>query len=717
MHHASYLPLDAARPSPRWTLPALGLFFLVLAFPAKAQGTTPADEGEGVTLDDDATRAHPTPERDAALPLQVTEVEVLGGPRARVPHVGPPRLGLAPHHRSERAGASWDALLGDNAGIRTRSLGPAPERPVIRGFDGERILVLEDGQRMGDVSGSAEDHAISVDPLSVVEVEVIRGPIGVLYGGNAIGGVVDLRRASLLDAWPAGMAATARSTVSSVDRGAGLHVGGAFGGEHLALGLRLSGRTSGAVRTPDGPLNDTQSLAGEVGADLGWRSEELRGELRVAWRQHTYGLPDGDDVDATLEDAAGERVEMRLRRLRLSHELGWEPQGGSLRLRHVAAFTAYVHDESEIESVAGEAAIEDVELQFDIMSHSQRLELHVVGQAGVRGEGRFGIDVDFQRSRIAGEEVLTPDATRSRAGLFGVQELVLSPTAHLIAGLRGELTHISTSSNEAFSRDQGNLPAGDIVFPDIAASLGFRVVPTPGLTLGLQGARAFRAPLVEELYSDAPHLGANAYEVGDPTLGSEVAHGADAWVRWTQGVLALDASLFVSHITGYIVRAPTDDFDPSSGLRVFAYGSTAATLLGGELSADLELPANVAVRVALDVVRGSEGGIGGSPLPAMPPPRLVAHLGWSPGVHFVRLRSTWTSAQRRVAANEETTEGHALFGATLGTRFGSLGGYFTAVLQLDNVMNTAWRDHLSRVERRDRPMPGRNILLALTGEW
>lgn len=640
----------------------------------------------------------------------------IAGPRARTPHAGPPSLRLGARERAERPGNTWDGLLEDSPGVRSRSFGPAPERPVIRGFDGERILVLEDGQRMGDVSGTAEDHALAVDPLSVVEVEVIRGPISVLYGGNAIGGVVDVRRASLLDLWPDGPALTARTTLSSVDRGAGLHLRGAQGGERWAAAIRASGRVAGEVRTPDGPLDDTQSLAGELGADLGWRSGGLQGELRLSWRGHVYGLPEGEPEDGVEADD-DERVEIRLRRLRASHELIWQRPGAGDRLRHVTAFTAYVHDEVEIETEDDGAVDEDLELRFDILSHSQRLELQSRGGGGVLGDRTVGLDADIQRIRIGGDEILTPDALRSRAGLFGVQELVATQALFVPLGLRGELTHVATSANEAFSRELGNLPDGGELFPDVAASVGLRLEPMVGVAVGLQGSRAFRAPLVEELYSNAPHLGANAYEIGDPNLSSEVVHGGDVWARVDRGRVRLDASAFVSHVSDYIVRAPTAEFDPDSGLRIFVYGSTDATLAGGEFAAQVDLPANLGVRFAADAVRGSEGGLSGTPLPAMPAPQLHARLGWQPGPHFVRIRTTATAAQNRTAPDEDETPAHALLGGEIGTRFEAIGGFFTAVLRVDNALDTAWQDHLNRVERRDRPMPGRNIQLSLSGEW
>ncbi|TVR04709.1 MAG: TonB-dependent receptor [Deltaproteobacteria bacterium] len=676
-----------------------------------------ADAAEEVEPPGDEAGEMEEPE-DAAMdepPLPPPTFSI-AGPRARTPHAGAPSLRLTPRDRAERPGATWDGLLEDSPGVRSRSFGPAPERPIIRGFDGERILVLEDGQRMGDVSGTAEDHALSVDPLSVVEIEVIRGPISVLYGGNAIGGVVDIRRASLLDLWPDGTALTLRSTVSSVDRGVGLHLRGAQGGEHLAIAVRASGRAAGDLRTPEGRLEDTASLAGELGADLGWRTGPLQGELRLGWRGHVYGLPEGE-AEEEEDDDDDERVEIRLQRLRASHELLWQQPGSAHRLRHVTAFTAYVHDEIEIETEEDGTVDEDLELRFDILSHSQRLELHTRGSDGLIGDRTVGLDADIQRVRIGGDEVLTPDAFRTRAGLFGVQELVLSPAVAVPIGLRGELTHITTRANEAFNRDLGNLPEGSELFPDAAASIGVRVSPTHGLTLGLQGSRAFRAPLVEELYSDAPHLGANAYEIGDPDLRSEVVHGADVWARFDHGPLRLDASAFIAHVSNYIVRAPTADFDPESGLRIFLYGSTDATLAGGELAVDVDLPANLALRLSADAVRGSEGGLSGTPLPSMPPAQLHARLGWHPGAHFVRIRTTTTTAQNRTAPDEDATPAHALLGGEIGTRFDALGGFFTAVLRIDNALDTAYQDHLSRVERRDRPMPGRNIQLSLSGEW
>src|SRR6056297_374158 len=168
-----------------------------------------------------------------------------------------PAQSLNAEQLQQRAAPSLGEILDGNPGVTTRSFGSAPARPVIRGFDGDRVLVLQNGERMGDLSGTAVDHAVGLDPLAMDRVEVVRGPASLMYGSGAIGGVVNLFSADMPREWDKGSRSALASHISSMnDMGAGL-ISTRYGTEKYAVTGRMIYRNGGDLTTPEGTLPDT----------------------------------------------------------------------------------------------------------------------------------------------------------------------------------------------------------------------------------------------------------------------------------------------------------------------------------------------------------------------------------------------------------------------------------------------------------------------------
>jgi len=213
-----------------------------------------------------------------------------------------------------RAAPSLGEMLDSASGVAMRSFGSAPARPVIRGLDGDRVLVLENGERMGDLAETAADHAVALDPLAINRIEIVRGPASLLYGPSAVGGVVNLFNEDIPRTWSGGLSGQAAFLGASVNTlGAG-HGRLVYGDRTWAAGARLAARGAGDIETPEGTLPDTylRSTSGAVGAS--WRPNGEAGHFigaSVSGQTYTYGLPELiEDDDA--------RVEMRMHRLTAS---------------------------------------------------------------------------------------------------------------------------------------------------------------------------------------------------------------------------------------------------------------------------------------------------------------------------------------------------------------------------------------------------------------
>ncbi|HWI17084.1 MAG TPA: TonB-dependent receptor plug domain-containing protein, partial [Vicinamibacterales bacterium] len=183
------------------------------------------------------------------------------------------------------------ATLAEAPGVTMRSFGPGPARPVIRGLDGDRVVVLEDGQRMGDLSSQSGDHGVPVNPAAARKIEVVRGPATLLYGANAIGGLVNV----ITDQIPT-QPTTRPSGNLTFDFGSnGGHAGGAgdihVGNGRFALHLGGAGRRAGNYQTPDGEVDNSQSrmAMGQIGA--AWTGENAYAGLSYGYDDTKYGIP------------------------------------------------------------------------------------------------------------------------------------------------------------------------------------------------------------------------------------------------------------------------------------------------------------------------------------------------------------------------------------------------------------------------------------------
>jgi iron complex outermembrane recepter protein len=177
---------------------------------------------------------------------------------------------LAGQELSKQLEMSLGATLESQPGVASRSFGPAPARPVVRGLDGDRVLILQDGQRLGDLSSQSGDHGVQINPASAQRIEVVRGPATLLYGANAIGGLVNV----ITDEIPT-KPMMGTSGNFTFDLGSAAKEGGAAGDVHVGNGRFVAhfgggGRRSGDVATPVGDLENSQSRNGFGNVGLSW---------------------------------------------------------------------------------------------------------------------------------------------------------------------------------------------------------------------------------------------------------------------------------------------------------------------------------------------------------------------------------------------------------------------------------------------------------------
>lgn len=661
-----------------------GTYHLIVAAPGYA-----TQRLEFVVADEDLTL-------EIVMPVEVHYTEVVsvsGFPRDRFDTYQPVAV-LAGQDLSKYLAGSLGATLATQPGVAQRSLGPGPGRPVIRGLDGDRVLILEDGQRMGDVSSQSADHGITINTASTTRIEVVRGPATLLHGSSAIGGLVNV----ITETIPTHVVAGVSGSVV-VDGGTAASEGGGasdlwWGDGRWALHASGGGRRSGDVDTPDGPIANTQSRGGSGSVGLSYIGN--RGYLggSYGYEDTRYGIPFLEEGNITLtprRHRAGLRAEIR------DLDGVIESVRGSFGLRR------YRHEELEGADVG--TRFENNEVEVEILAN-HRPTGRLTGTVGGWGQNR-------QFSAV-GAEALSPPVDQSGAAVFLYEELTWP---HITFQLAGRLDY-------ARFEPQNGLSQRD--FTELSGSVGvlFRpAVASDNVTVALSVTRAARHPALEELYFFGEHPGNFSFEIGNPDLSAEKALGVDASLRWRYARVSGEATYFVSDISDFIARRElrADEFaerfpDEDPGEFVIVEFVAADSLLQGvEAHGDLVLTPWLFAELGMDWVRGVRRATRG-PLPRMPPLRLRAALRYQRNALQVGGEVLTVARQDRVAGAETETPGYGLLKLFAAYSFVSRGMTTTLTVRLDNSTNTLYRNHLSLI-KDVVPEMGRNLKLLYSAQF
>jgi iron complex outermembrane recepter protein len=618
-----------------------------------------------------------------------------------------------------RLESSLAATIAHVPGISQQYNGPAASQPVIRGMGGDRVLVLEDGQRTGDLAATAADHAVTIEPLTAKRIEIVRGPAGLLYGSNALGGVINVVREEVPRTLPEAFSGSFNLQGETVNRG--MSAGGAvlFPVGHLALRAELSGRSAGDTRTPLGmlPSTDLRGVSGSVGGS--WITSW--GFAGASFRDYSldYGVP-GEFGGELIPGAhpGGVEIETRRRmgRVEAGHLIGAGPFSA---LTLDANLVHYQHDEIE-------ARIEGRPIlgaRFDNLFGSLNLLARHEHEADqLRIEGAIGMWAFARDNRASGGFTGSRSARSYSFAGYAYEELGFGAW-RLQLGARYDWTRITPMTLAPIMLRGREIPVRERDYGALSGSAAALLEVRPGWIMGLSAARAFRTPSVEELYSDGPHLGDFSYDIGNPELEPEVGLGAELFLRGALPRLQLQASVFHNALRNYIYHQPTGEIDPRfHRFPVFEARGTDARFFGAEAGAQWEPLRHLVLDGNLSWVRATRSETGEA-LPAIPPLGGGVRLRYDRPRYFVSLGFDAARAQDRVAppipdpigsgepmVPERPTPGYGLLHSGAGLRWSERARFHTLTLSVDNLTDAVWRDHLSRI-KDVAPQPGRNVRL------
>jgi len=627
--------------------------------------------------------------------------------------------------QSSTLGQTLDGL----PGVSSTNFGPNASRPVIRGLDADRIRILQNGGSTIDASSLSYDHAVPIDPLVAERIEVVRGPAALMYGGNAIGGVVNvidnrIPKAPIegvsgaLDASATAGGDVARGASGLIEAGNGSFAIHADAFARKTSDLHIPGFARSAALRASQPLPEGESEAygrlpntsaqqdgGSLGGSYTWANGFV-GANYSAYRNE-YGTPAETDV----------RLKMRQDRFALAgeaRELAGATGGWIESVKANFSHTDYEHKEI----ASGETGT---------IFRNRGWDARVEAQHASIGQMRGVVGAQFGQSRFSalGEEAFVPSTDTDNAALFVFEELPLTAGGDLKLDLGGRLDHSrvksSANGNERFSDANRSFNA-------ISTSAGLLYKLAPAWSLSTNLAYTERAPTFYELYANGPHVATGTFEVGDPNAAKERATSLDLGVRFKNGPHSAGVSGYYNHFANYLALQATGNTRDADGdfvapgtpgaLPEFRYGGVPATLYGLEAEGRTRLAQRLAtagdtldLEGRVDYVRGKNRDTG-EPLPRLAPLRLAGALIYGAGPWGARVDVTYAARQTRVPTNDTPTDAYTLLGIALTYKFKAAGTQTVLYLRGDNLTNQDARNATS-ILRDIAPLAGRSVKVGL----
>ncbi len=640
------------------------------------------------------------------------EIVVTGNPLRSTELAAPVSVLAGDELVLRRAGSLGETLNG-LPGVSSSYFGPNANRPVIRGLDGDRVRVLSNAGASLDASSLSFDHAVPIDPLVVERIEVLRGPGALLYGGSAVGGVVNALDNRIPKEGLKGVsgAAEVRFGGAESERGGAALV--EAGNSQFALHADVFGRETSDLKVPrhtpveDGVALDAtdrvrNSAARTHGGALGGSLTFDRGYLGLS--VDTYGsrygvVAEPDVVIRMKRDHVGVAGELR------------DIDGPIRTLRVQLNDTRYRHEEVE--------GTGEIGTTFKTSGTEARVEMEHAPIGPLRGlVGVQAEDFDFS---ALGAEAFVPSTRTRRQALFVTEEMAW-PLGTLSAGLRVERAKVSSEGDA----DPGTPKFGAAAqrnFSLRSASLSnvYKLSPTWNLTGTLSASE--RAPTSFELFANGLHAATGAFERGDQGLQTERGNNVDLAIEWKSGADHWRMGVFSARFSRFIALEATganidvtDDAGNVSSYPEYAFRSVPARLRGFEIDGKHRLfdgGWTLDLSGKLDLTRATDSSTG-EPLPRVAPMRLALGLDAGFGPWSARIDLDHAARQSRVPANDTATASYSIVNLSLTRKFELAGNNALWFLKLGNVGNTlAYNASTIDTVRGLAPLPGRALKTGL----
>lgn len=599
-------------------------------------------------------------------------------------------------------------------GVRNVSTGQQIGKPMIRGLFGPRILVLADGSRLEDYSWSDEDGP-SIDARIANRIEIIRGPASVLYGSEALGGVVNVIPADLSFS-PDG-SKQRRGAIEAYGASNNMEVGSALMAEQAqskyAFRVMGTGRFSQNYQTPNGEMPNSSFWAFNGEGAFGIRGDNSNTTFRAAHYGGEFHLlestgpepgdPDGGPVRQTLDDRLQVTNNYIAHGIRLETKMQFQRHS----LAEVSDDCVPVPPQTTCTKVKDQQA-------FGLVLNTGTADVLAHHNIGTDVSGVIGVSAMYQNSASSGPIFIVPSATINSAAAFAFEELRLGQLS-LLGGARGETRTLSSDARPEISRSADNRS-----WSSVSADGGAVFRATPNLSVVANFGTGWRSPTLFDLFANGPNLAEARYEIGDPTLQVERSKNLEGGLRWSSERMTGEVTAFQNTVDNYIFTTPTST--TQNGLRVFRHEQADARLRGAEASLQIRATGMLTVRGSYDFVNGDDLR-SGTPLPLIAPPRTTVgadlDFGRAGGWSRITLGGDLEVNQTQTRLNPEdfATKGYTLVNLDLSAEHAIKHRPVRFDLDVRNALNTSYRDFLSRFKEFAYG-PGVSVIFkASVGAW
>jgi iron complex outermembrane receptor protein len=588
---------------------------------------------------------------------------------------------------TSRVGTSLGDVLETETGVTKRSSGPGTGRPVVRGFDGDRVAIMQDGLPTGTLSYQSGDHAEPMDVTAMERIEVVRGPATLLYGSNAIGGVVNAISAH--HEYHQHPHQGVRGHITGTG-GSNNDLAGGSGSFEVGVKNWLLWGGGGAQRTDDystplGVVENSGTRTNTANGGVGYQGSRYFSTIGYNFSNGRYGVPNApeeEDGHEAEEEHAHENVMLDFRRHNVRYTGGIRQLGPAIDLLTFQVnYSDWMHQE------VADGAIENEFFNKQVVYRgvfSQR-------QAG-RLSGSFGFQGSYRDYEAVGAEAITPPVKQNTAAVFGLEEFRFEKFKIQLGGRVERTAYHPTAAQTR-------------TFTGFSGAAGVQVPLWTGGVFVTNYSHSFRAPALEELYAFGPHAGNLTFEIGDQTLRRERGDGLDFSLRHHNGRVRGELNYFHYWLSDFVFLAPTGNIE--DGLIEAEYAQSDALYRGVEGRLDMTLHPNLWLNLGFDQVN-AELRPAGTPLPRIPPVRgrIGVDVRWR-GLS-VRPGVVLANDQTRLFPTETRTAGYTTFNLTSSYTIAGRHTIQNFGVNAFNLGDRLYRNHLSFI-KEFAPEIGRGV--------
>lgn len=604
------------------------------------------------------------------------------------------------------------------AGVSQVSTGTSIGKPVIRGLSGNRVLVYAQGVRLENQQ-FGDEHGLGLNQSSIESVEVIKGPASLLYGSDALGGVIYFNPERFADENT--FTSDINQQYYSNTQGSNTNFGIKQSSNQWKYLLRSSYDTHLDYETPSGQ-RVTNSRYNELNLNtgIGFSDDLLSSELRYNYNQSNIGLTEGinEQSESRILQLPFQKINNHI--LSLHNHIYFDTSKLDINIGYIYndrnEFEEEHHDEHEHEDEhEDEDEHEEAALQmklntlnYDVQYHFQQFET-VELIAGLQGM--------HQTNKNFGEELLIPDAQVNDIGIF-ITSTIDFDKSSLLGGLRFDNRQMATEYHEVIHEEEIHIfEALDKNYNSFTMSLGYKFDIIEKLTTRVNLASGFRSPNLAELTSNGVHHGTNRFEIGNPDLENEQNFQTDISLEYKNEHFEFFINGFYNVLSNYIYLSPTgEEMDDAP---VYKYIQDDAKLYGGEIGFHLHPhPLDwLHLESSFETVTGKQDN--GNYLPLIPANKWNNTFRTEFEINkwcqngFTSLSATTAFAQNNVSSFETPTKDYTLINLGIGGEINFSNIKFDLTANLNNALNKQYIAHLSRLKGMGIPNIGRNFVIGI----